>query len=301
VAPVTRPTEQRDPRTIDIDLWPSGQIVEVLLAGDAAAIEAARAQAPALAAAVDGALARTRRGGRVHYFGAGASGRLSVLDATEATPTFGTPEGFFVPHFPGGAEAVVDSSLDYEDAQSAGYDDAAEVDGLDVVVGITASGTTGYVAGALRRAREVGALTVLMTCNAGSPLADHADLSVVALTGPEPITGSTRLKAGTATKALLNAFSTALMVRSGRTYSNLMANLVATNDKLSTRAVTMVGMAAGLGSDRSAGALVRSGGDLPLALVHAVSGRPVEECRRALTEGGTVRAALELLAGDDAR
>ena len=301
MAPATRPTEQRDPRTVDIDLWPSGRIVEVLLAGDAAAIEAASTAAPALAAAVDGALARTRQGGRVHYFGAGASGRLSVLDATEATPTFGAQPGFFVPHFPGGAEAVVDSSLDYEDARSSGYDDAAGVGRLDVVVGITASGTTGYVAGALTRAREVAALTVLMTCNAGSPLAADADLSVVAPTGPEPITGSTRLKAGTATKALLNAFSTALMVRSGRTYSNLMANLVATNDKLSTRAVTIIGMATGLDPDQSAGALARSGGDLPLALVHAVSRRPVEQCRRALGERGTVRAALKLLAGDDAR
>lgn len=293
-------TEQRNPRTIDIDLWPSRRIIEAVLDEDAVAIDAAKSAAPALADAVDLAVERTGRGGRVHYFGAGASGRLSVLDATEATPTFGTPQGFFTPHFPGGADAFMDSNLDYEDAESTGYDDAAEITDTDVVVGITASGTTRYVAGALTRAREAGALTILIACNAGSPLAVLADVNVVAVTGPEAITGSTRLKAGTATKILLNAFSTALMVRSGRTYSNLMVGLVATNDKLNSRAVNIIDMATGIGPEESAAALTRSGGDLPLALLHALSRRPVDECRRALSDGGSVRAALDLLAATDA-
>jgi N-acetylmuramic acid 6-phosphate etherase len=301
VPSATRSTEQRNPRTVDIDRWPSGRVVAALLAEDAAAIAAATAAAAALADAVDRALERTARGGRVHYFGAGASGRLAVLDATEATPTFGTPPGFFTPHFPGGAAAFTDSSLDYEDAQAAGYHDAAVLGGRDVAVGITASGTTRYVAGALTRAREAGALTVLLTCDPGSPLAARADATVVAATGPEAITGSTRLKAGTATKVLLNAFSTALMVRSGRTYSNLMVNLVATNDKLHARALHILEMATGLPGDDAAAALARSGGDLPLALVHALSGRPVAECRHALDGGGTVRAALELLTAPPAR
>jgi alpha-N-acetylglucosaminidase len=284
-------TEQRNPRTVDIDLWPTSRVVEALLAEDAAAVEAAAAAAPTLAEAVDRALERIARGGRVHYFGAGASGRLAVLDATEAAPTFGTPAGFFSAHFPGGVPAIVDSALDFEDAS--GYDDAIEVTGRDVAVGITASGSTRYVIGALTRAREVGALTVLITCNAGSPV--EADVTVVAATGPEAITGSTRLKAGTATKALLNAFSTALMVRSGRTYSNLMVNLVASNDKLHARAVRVIEMATGLGRDESAAALARGGGDLPLALLHALTGRSADECRHALAEGGNVRAALRLL------
>lgn len=297
--PAGRSTEDRDPRTVDIDLWPSDRIVDALLAEDATAIAAARQAAPVLADAVDRALERTSRGGRVHYFGAGASGRLSVLDASEATPTFGTPPGFFTAHFPGGGAAVLDSSLDHEDAESSGYADAAGLTADDVVVGLTASGTTPYVAGALTRACELGALTVLITCNDDSPLA--ADLRVIAPTGPEAITGSTRLKAGTATKALLNAFSTALMVRSGRTYSNLMVNLVATNEKLHSRAVRILETAAGIGHPESTAALARSDGDLPLALLHALSAHPVEDCRRALRDAGSVRAALTVLGARDAR
>ncbi|MFI5896139.1 N-acetylmuramic acid 6-phosphate etherase [Actinoplanes sp. NPDC051513] len=289
-----RATEQRNPSTVDIDRWPSDRVVEALLAADTAALAAATAAAPLLAAAVDRTLERLGRGGRVHYFGAGASGRLAVLDATEATPTFGTPPGFFTAHFPGGAPALIDSTLDYEDAQPVGYDDAGGVRAADVAVGVTASGTTRYVAGALARAREVGALTVLITCVPDSPL--DADLTVVARTGPEAITGSTRLGAGTATKALLNAFSTALMVRSGRTYSNLMVHLVATNAKLTDRAAGIIAMATGLEAEQAAAVLARSGGDLPLALVHTLSGRPLDECRRALGGGRGVRAALESLA-----
>jgi N-acetylmuramic acid 6-phosphate etherase len=292
------PTEERNPRTLDIDKWPSARVVEAVLAEDAAAVDAASAAAPQLARAVDLALARLRDGGRVHYFGAGASGRLGVLDATEATPTFGTPPGLFTPHFPGGAAAILDSALDYEDARLLGHDDAGAVGSGDVAVGITASGTTPYVAGALERARAAGALTVLVTCNGGTSLAAAVDVAVAAPTGPEAVTGSTRLKAGTATKALLNAFSTALMVRSGRTYSNLMVNLVATNEKLGARAVRILGMAAGLGPADAAATLDRCGGDLRLAVVHALSGRPVDACRAALdgAAGGGVRAALDLLA-----
>ncbi len=289
-------TEDRNPRTTDIDRWPSDRIVEALLAEDATAIDAARTAAPALADAVDRAFERVARGGAVHYYGAGASGRLAVLDATEATPTFGTPPGLFTAHFPGGGPAILDSTVDLEDAEQAGRDDAAALTERDVAVGITASGTTRYVAGALIRARAAGALTVLVTCDAGSPLAAFADVRVVAPTGPEAVTGSTRLKAGTATKVLLNAFSTALMVRSGRTYSNLMVNLVATNDKLHARAVRVIEMATGLGAADSGKALADCGGDLPLALLHTLSGRTVDECRHALDTGRSVRAALELLA-----
>ncbi len=286
-------TEDRNPRTVAIDQWPSDRVVEALLAEDAMAVEAARKAGPALASAVELTLARIADGGRVHYFGAGASGRLAVLDATEATPTFNAPPGLFTPHFPGGAAAFTDSGLDFEDAENAGYVDAAEVGERDVVVGITASGSTRYVAGALTRAREARALTVLITSTVDARLT--ADVDVVADTGPEAITGSTRLKAGTATKVLLNAFSTALMVRAGRTYSNLMVNLVATNDKLVARAVRVVELATGIGPDESAAALARSDGDVPLALVHLLSGRPLDDCRDAL-RGGGVRAALRHLA-----
>ncbi|GAB3452083.1 N-acetylmuramic acid 6-phosphate etherase [Actinophytocola sediminis] len=288
-------TEDRNQRTADIDRWPSDRVVDAVLAEDVLAVEAARKAGPALAEAVDLALPRIDDGGRVHYFGAGASGRLAVLDATEATPTFNAPPGLFTPHFPGGTAALVDSGLDYEDAEAAGHDDAAEVSARDIVVGITASGATRYVAGALTRAREVGAATVLITSTVDAALT--ADVLVVADTGPEAVTGSTRLKAGTATKVLLNAFSTALMVRAGRTYSNLMVNLVATNDKLVARAVRVVEMATGLSQDESAAALRHSDGDVPLALVHLLSGRPLADCRAALRAGG-VRSALHRLTTD---
>jgi N-acetylmuramic acid 6-phosphate etherase len=290
-------TEDRNPRTVDIDRWTTGRVVDALLAEDTAAVEAARAAGPALAQAVDLAHTRLSGGGRVHYFGAGASGRLAVLDATEVTPTFGVPADLFTPHFPGGAAAFTDSSLDFEDADGAGYDDAAVLGAGDVAVGVTASGSTRYVAGALRRARETGALTVLVTSTVDAPLSAGVDVAVVAATGPEAVTGSTRLKAGTATKVLLNAFSTALMIRAGRTYSNLMVNLVASNEKLSGRAVRVVAMATGLGDDDSAKVLAQAEGNVPLALVHALSGRPLAECRAALGDGG-VRAALEALAAN---
>ncbi|MCW6004161.1 N-acetylmuramic acid 6-phosphate etherase [Micromonospora sp. CPCC 205371] len=297
--PLTRSTEQRNPRTVDIDLWPTGRVVSALLTEDTAAIRAAHEAAPRLAEAVDHALGRLAKGGRVHYFGAGASGRLAVLDATEVTPTFGVPPGLFTTHFPGGAAALVDPSLDHEDAYGLAYDDASVLTSHDVAVGVTASGTTQYVAGALDRARSAGALTVLLTCDGGSPLA--ADITVVAATGPEAVTGSTRLKAGTATKVLLNAFSTALMVRSGRTYSNLMVNLVTSNEKLDARAVTIVAMATGLDDALSAAALSEAGGEVPVAVLHALSGRQANACRDALREGGSVRAALSLLGAPDGR
>ncbi|HEX6358344.1 N-acetylmuramic acid 6-phosphate etherase [Actinophytocola sp.] len=287
-------TEDRNPRTTDIDRWQAERVVDALLTEDALAVEAARAGGPALAKAVDLALPRLSSGGRVHYFGAGASGRLAVLDATETTPTFGVEQGLFTAHFPGGAKAFVDSGLDFEDEGTAGHDDAAVVGPGDVAVGITASGSTRYVVGALTRCRAAGALTVLITSTVDAPLSAEVDVAVVADTGPEAVTGSTRLKAGTATKVLLNAFSTALMIRSGRTYSNLMVNLVATNEKLVGRAARIVQMATGLGAVESAAVLARAGGDVSLALVHALSDRPLDECRDALSGRG-VRAALDTL------
>lgn len=290
-------TESRSPKTMDLDLLPSRGVIDALLREDAVAVQAAQKAAENLADAVDRAHARTSAGGRVHYFGAGASGRLAVLDATEATPTFGVDNGFFVPHFPGGTPAIMDSGIDHEDAEQLGYDDAAVVAEDDVVLGITASGSTSYVRGALRRAREVAALSILVTCNPGAPLAGIADIEVVADTGAEALTGSTRLKAGTATKVLLNAFSTALMVRSGRTYSNLMVGLVSTNRKLEQRSVAILEMATSSEQDACLSALERCQGELPTALVHLLSGRSPDECRDALAELGSVRGALSHLEG----
>lgn len=295
-----RPTERRHPGTEDIDVWPTARVVAAIIEEDAVGVRAVAAIAEDLARAIDAAVERAREGGMVHAFGAGTSGRLALLDATEATPTFGAPPGFFSAHFPGGADAFFDSGIDLEDAEQLGAEHAEVVRADDIVLGITASGSTAYVRGALTRAREAGALLVLITNDPGASLAEFADFALCADTGPEVLTGSTRMKAGTATKVILNAFSTALMIRLGRTYSNLMVGLVATNAKLHERALVAIEMATGLPSAKGATLLDRCGGDLPLALVHALSGRSIDDARHALDTDGGVRAALERLGVDRA-
>ncbi|MFI7124364.1 N-acetylmuramic acid 6-phosphate etherase [Nonomuraea sp. NPDC050153] len=294
---VAPPTESRNPRTADIDTLESGDVLRLLLDEDAGAVEAARAAAGPLARAVDEAHLRLPRGGGVHYFGAGASGRLAVLDATEITPTFGVAGGLFTAHFAGGAAALTDSSIDQEDAEELGAADARALDERDVAVGITASGSTPYVAGALRAAGAAGALTVLITCNPSAPLRDLAEILVVADTGPEALTGSTRLKAGTATKVLLNAFSTALMIKAGRTYSNLMVGLVATNAKLEQRAVNLLMEATGEEAAACGTALAQADGRIPEALVRLLTGCTPGQARDALAAHPGVRAAVAALGG----
>ncbi|WP_443161840.1 N-acetylmuramic acid 6-phosphate etherase [Nonomuraea sp. 10N515B] len=289
------PTELRNPRTADIDTLESGDVLRLLLEEDARAVEAARAGTGPLALAVDAAHRRLAAGGRVHYFGAGASGRLAVLDATEITPTFGVARELFTAHFAGGAAALTDSSIDREDAESLGEADAQALGPGDVAVGITASGSTRYVAGALRAAGAGGALTVLITCNPDAPLRDLAEILVVADTGPEALTGSTRLKAGTATKVMLNAFSTALMIKAGRTYGNLMVGLVATNAKLAERAVSLLMEATGAGAEACRSALAEADGVIPEALVRLLTGCSATEARAALGTHQGVRAAVAAL------
>ncbi|MGW0201455.1 N-acetylmuramic acid 6-phosphate etherase [Nonomuraea sp. NPDC003201] len=295
--PVAPPTESRNPRTADIDTLESPDVLRLLLDEDATAVAAARAAATALSRAVDEAHLRLSRGGGVHYFGAGASGRLAVLDATEITPTFGVARGLFTAHFAGGPGALTDSSVDREDAEELGAADAGALAENDLAIGITASGATPYVAGALRAARAAGALTVLITCNPAAPLRDLAGILVVADTGPEALTGSTRLKAGTATKVLLNAFSTALMIKSGRTYSNLMVGLVATNAKLEQRAVNLLVEATGEDAAACAAALAEADGRIPEALVRLLTGCTPGQAREALAAHPGVRAAVAALGG----
>lgn len=293
------PTERRNPRTTGIDTLDPEAVLRLLLDEDARAVEAARAATGPLARAVEETHVRLARGGGVHYFGAGASGRLAVLDATEITPTFGVAPGLFTAHFAGGPGALTDASVDREDAEELGAADAtgAELGENSVAIGITASGTTPYVAGALRAARAVGALTVLITCDPGAPLRESAEIVVVADTGEEALTGSTRLKAGTATKVLLNAFSTALMIKAGRTYSNLMVGLVATNAKLRTRAVSLLVEATGEDAAVCRDALAEAGGRIPEALVRLLTGCPPDRARAALAAHPGVRAAVAALGG----
>lgn len=235
-------TEDRHPGTADIDTWEPQAAIEAILTEDLAGVHAALNVSAELTSLVEQAHTRTRAGGRIHYFGAGASGRLAFLDATESRPTFGV-EGLFTAHFPGSPEALLDSSIDREDAEAAGTEDAGTLTSDDVAIGVTASGGTAYVRGALAEARHRGAYTALIAHRASASLSNSVDLAIEAATGPEALTGSTRLRAGTATKVLFNAFSTALMMRSGRTWSNLMVQMVATNSKLDERAVRILAMA----------------------------------------------------------
>lgn len=296
-APALLPrTEERHPDTMDLDTMTSLQIVSAMNREDRSATDAVAAILPDLAALVDEAAARIKRGGAVHYFGAGTSGRLGVLDAAELVPTFNLASGIVVAHIAGDERAIVHA---VEGSEDSALDGAAAADGLgpdDLAIGLAASGGTPYVGGALAAARERGAATALMTSNpsaAHAPLADHL---LVADTGPEILTGSTRLKAGTALKTMLNAFSTALMVRSGYTWSNLMVSMVASNAKLRDRATRIVSVAAELSTDRSAELIAASNGDLKVALIAALTGIDVDAARAALTSSrGNLRNALSRL------
>jgi N-acetylmuramic acid 6-phosphate etherase len=293
---VTSPTEQRNPRTLAIDAVGTSEILQLLNNEDALVAGAVSAVIPELTKAVDAAVEAVRGGGRVHYFGAGTSGRLATLDAAELLPTFHVPDGLVVAHHAGGTEALLRAVENVEDSEEGGARDAAAVTGQDLVVGLAASGSTPYVAGALKAARAAGATTVLVTSNPDAPLAPLADVVVAADTGPEVIAGSTRLKAGTAQKMILNAFSTTLMIKLGRTWSNLMVDLVATNKKLRGRMLRILGEATGADPDACESALAEADGELKPALVHLLTGSPIAEARAALEAAhGRVATALTTL------
>jgi N-acetylmuramic acid 6-phosphate etherase len=290
---VTTPTEQRNPRTLAIDAVGTTEILQMVNNEDARVAGAVSLVLPELAKAVDCAVDAVRAGGRVHYFGAGTSGRLAVLDAAELLPTFHAPEGLVVAHHAGGMEALLRAVENVEDSEDGGATDALTVNGRDLVIGLAASGSTPYVAGALKAARAAGATTVLITSNPNAPLAPLADIVIAADTGPEVIAGSTRLKAGTAQKMILNAFSTTLMIKLGRTWSNLMVDLVATNKKLRGRMLRILGEATGADADACEAALAAADGELKPALVHLLTGTPIPAARAALDAAhGRVATAL---------
>ncbi|GAA3363768.1 N-acetylmuramic acid 6-phosphate etherase [Saccharopolyspora gregorii] len=294
---VDAPTERTNERTRDIDLLPTLDVLRVLNAEDRTVPEAVGRSLPDLARAVDRAVAALRGGGRVHYVGAGTSGRLAVLDAAELIPTYNVPADWVVAHQAGGAGAFQKPVENAEDDAEAGAAVVrAEVAAGDFVLGLTASGRTPYVLGALRAAREIGAGTALMSANPESAGDAPADLTIAVDTGPEPIAGSTRMKAGTAQKLVLTSFSTAVMIRMGRTYSNLMVSLLATNAKLRGRTVEILREATAASEDECARALTAADGDLKTALVHLLTGAEVPRAAAALTAAdGRVRDALRTL------
>jgi len=284
------PTEQRNPRTVGIDHASTLDTLALLNAEDATVANAVAQVLPALAQVVDLAEERVRSGGRVHYFGAGTSGRLAVLDAAELLPTFNLNTDTVVAHHAGGPAALVGAVENIEDSAQAGHDDAESLTAADLAIGLAASGRTPYVGGALRAARERGAATSLMTSNPNAPLAEWADVVVAPDTGPEAIAGSTRLKAGTAQKFMLNGFSTALMVRLGRTYSNFMVDVVATNEKLRRRTVAILVEASGAPLADAHDALAATEGELKPALVVLLTGTDAASARQALADSGGVVA-----------
>jgi N-acetylmuramic acid 6-phosphate etherase len=286
-------TEMRNERTTAIDVVGTLELLRLLNAEDALVAGAVAATLPVLAEVVDAVVVRLRTGGRVHYFGAGSSGRIGVLDAAEVVPTFGADPGLFVAHQAGGEAAVAQAIEGAEDRQSLGEAAAAGLTAADVAIGLSASGRTPYVAGALHRARELGALSVLVSSNLAAPLAEFADYSLLPDTGPEAIAGSTRLKAATAEKMILNSLSTAIMIKLGRTYSNLMVWLSGTNEKLRRRQVLILMEVSGATEAACRTELDRCGGDLRLAMLCLLAGLAPESAVRALAAAdGNVRAAL---------
>jgi N-acetylmuramic acid 6-phosphate etherase len=291
---VDSPTERRNPRTTDLDLLSTLDLLRSINAEDRLVPDAVAAALPALATAVDWAAEALGAGHRVHYVGAGTSGRMATLDAAELAPTYNAPPDWFVVHHAGGESALQSAVEGAEDDDAAG---AAELTRSakegDFVLGLTASGRTPYVLGALRAASALGARTGLVFSNPHATGLSDIDVLIEVDTGPEAIAGSTRMKAGTAQKLVLTAFSTAVMVKLGRTYSNLMVSMRATNAKLRGRTLRILREATGLDMAECAEALDEARGELKVALVHLLSGVPTEEAAEALAEAdGHVRAAL---------
>ena len=289
-----RTTERRNPRTTDIDRASSLEIVDLLNAEDRRVPEAVHAQREHLACAIDLATRAIEAGGRLIYVGAGTSGRLGVLDASECPPTFGTPPELVVGVIAGGRAALTRSQEGAEDDTGAAEQAMAEngVDAKDFVLGIAASGTTPFVRAALTRARDLGAVTGLVTC-AAAPDDLELDVVIAVHTGPEALTGSTRLKAGTATKLVLNCISTGTMIRRGMTYGNLMVDLKAWSHKLVDRSERIVMEATGAGREEARRAIKEAEGSAKLAIVMVSRSVSAAEGERLLTDaGGAVRAVV---------
>ncbi len=290
-------TEARNPASTKLDELTPLEIVRLMNAEDGRVIPAIASQAEAIARAIEVITDRLRGGGRLIYVGAGTSGRLGVLDASECPPTFNAPPDLVLGVIAGGPAALTRAVEGAEDHPEYGQRDleALGVGARDVVVGIATSGRTPYVLGAVAHARKQGAFTIGLACNTDAELNAAVDLAIVPVVGPEVLSGSTRMKAGTATKLVLNMLSTGTMVRLGKTYGNLMVDLRATNSKLRRRTNRIVRILTGLSSETAAELLQRCGGELKTALVAQLGGIEPERARTRLAEaGGQVRQALSL-------
>ena len=289
-------TERPNPASEGLDVLPAEEILRVINAQDAQVAGAVGREIPRIAHAVEAALDRIGKGGRVFYIGAGTSGRLGTLDAAECPPTFNVPAELFQGIVAGGEAALARATEASEDDPAAGARDllARGFTAADVLVGIAASGRTPYVLGAVAQARELGALTVGISCTPSSQLSQAVDFPIEPLPGPEVLTGSTRMKAGTATKLVLNMLSTAVMVRLGHVYGNLMVNVQPANSKLADRARRIVSEAGGVDAARAAGLLEQAGGTVKVAIVMARLGVSRAEAeQRLLAASGRISEALQ--------
>jgi len=289
-------TEQLNPASAEIDLLSTPEILAIMNEEDQKVAPAVARQIPAIARAVDAIVEAFRASGRLYYIGAGTSGRLGVLDAAECPPTFSAPPGMVQGIIAGGEAAVARATEASEDRPESGEADlrARGFTSRDVLVGLTASGRTPYVLGAVRAARSLGAHTIAVTCNPGAEVSALVDFPIEVEVGPEIIAGSTRLKAGTAQKLVLNMLSTGAMIRLGYVYRNLMVNLEAKNDKLRDRARRIAAQAAGCSQEQAAQALAEASGDVRAAIVMLKRGVGPAKARELLASAGNrISAALE--------
>jgi len=290
-----RATEQRNPRTRGLDLLPTQNLLRALNREDSTVPRSVATQIPAIARAVEKMAQALNSGGRVFYVGAGTSGRLATLDVSELPPTFGVSPQKFQAIIAGGTRALTNAVEGAEDSSSQGAKDLAarRITKRDVVVGITASGSTPYVLGALVAAKRTGAATIGITSNRNSPLAKAVKILIATNTGPEAITGSTRLKAGTAQKLVLNMLSTATMVRLGRVYDNWMIGVALTNQKLRKRGQRILQEASGASVSEAARALRQAGHDPCAALIMLKKKVSAAEAHLLLSAAhGNMRRAL---------
>jgi N-acetylmuramic acid 6-phosphate etherase len=287
------PTETTHARSAGLDLLDTPALVELLVAEQKHAVDAVLEQTETIAQAVDEIATRLQRGGTLHYVGAGSSGRIAMLDAAEMPPTFGTPEELVRAHVAGGAIALVRAIEGAEDDGNAGAAAMEEVQPNDAVIGISASGGAAFVVAAVEWARSHGAYALGLTSVADSPLARAADAAIVLNTGAEVLTGSTRMKAGTAQKIALNAISTAVMVRLGKVYDNLMVDVVAGNRKLRARAHRLIENLAHVNRTRAQELLEAAGGRVKMAIVMERRGLDAYAAQELLDQhGGSLRAVL---------
>lgn len=288
-------TERENEDTSDLDMLSVHEAVSLMNEQDATVAAAVKKVTPVVAQAIESIVARMSKGGRLIYVGAGTSGRLGILDAAECRPTFSVPDGVVVGVIAGGERAIQFAVEGAEDSEQDAIDDLAKIklNSDDCVVGIAASGRTPYVISALSYARNVGALTVALSCNSDALISKGADHAIEVITGPEVLTGSTRLKAATAQKMVLNMISTISMVKLGKTYGNLMVDLTITNEKLHERALRMIERVAGISRDKAEAVLQHANGELKVALVMAAAGVDVGQARARLSSaGGHLRGAI---------